>query len=150
MVGPPAGRSQGHTGEVTGEFTVPAGVDPDDVIERLRSAGARFAFVFGSRSGAGGPSHPVSDESDLDVGAWWGHEPPDAWRVALPAAVDLVVLDRAPLFLAGRVAMWGVLLFEDDAAARVHWQADTRKRYLDEKPRWERADADFAAAVTGG
>lgn len=48
------------------------------------------------------------------------------------------------------MALWGVLLLDDDPPARVRWQADTRKRYLDEKPRWERADANFAAAVARG
>jgi len=70
--------------------------------------------------------------------------------VPLPERVDLLVLDTAPLFLSGRVAQWGVLLFDDDPPARVHWQADTRKRYLDEKPRRERADSDFAASVRDG
>lgn len=135
---------------MTADPSVPDGVDLDDVIGRLRAAGARFAFVFGSRAGSEGPANPVRPDSDLDVGAWWGHDAPDPWRVALPPAVDLLVLDTAPLFLAGRVALWGVQLFDDDPPARVRWQADTRKRYLDEKPRWERADADFAAAVTRG
>ena len=138
-----------HTGSVPLDLSVPDGVDLDEVIERLRAAGARFAFVFGSRAGSDGPAHAPRVDSDLDIGAWWGDDPPDPWRVALPDQVDLLVLDTAPLFLAGRVAMWGVLLF-DDPPARVHWQADTRKRYLAEKPRWDRADADFSAAVARG
>jgi len=39
---------------------------------------------------------------------------------------DLLILDRAPLWLAGRVALNGVLLFDDDPPAREAWQADTR------------------------
>jgi hypothetical protein len=54
--------------------------------------------------------------------------------VRVPESVDLVVLDTAPLWLAGRVAQYGRLLFDDDPAARVAWQADTRLRYVDEIP----------------
>lgn len=132
------------------EVTWPDDVDVDTVVHALREAGARFALAFGSRVAGAGPSNPAGPDSDLDVGAWWGTEPPDAWAVSLPAGVDLVVLDRAPLALAGRVAMWGVLLFDDDPPARVRWQADVRKRYVDEQPRRDRADADFAASVRDG
>ena len=68
----------------------------------------------------------------------------------LPPGVDLLVLDTAPLELAGRVAMHGVLLFEADAAERVAWQATTRKIYLDERPRVERARKDFVEARRRG
>lgn len=139
-----------HTGRVDRAYSVPEGVDIDDLVETLRAAGARFGLVFGSRARSGGPGLPERPDSDLDLGAWWGSEPPDPWKVSLPPGVDLVVLDSAPLVIAGRVAMWGVLLFDDDPPARVHWQADTRKRYLDEQPRREQADADFAASVRHG
>lgn len=99
------------------------------VTAALRRAGARFAFVHGSR--LTGQTHAGSD---LDVAAWWGADPPEAYAVELPPNVDLVVLDAAPLWLAGRVAMYGRLLFDDDPAARVAWQADTRLIYLDELP----------------
>jgi uncharacterized protein len=95
----------------------------------LRRAGARFAFVHGSR--ATGTTRP---DSDLDVAAWWGESPPPPSDVDVPDRVDLVVLDTAPLWLAGRVAMHGRLLFDDDPPARVAWQADTRLVYLDELP----------------
>jgi len=105
-------------------------VDHAAVIEGLRAAGARFALVHGSRAGGQRPR----PDSDLDVGAWWGTGAPDSWEVRLPGCVDLVVLDTAPLWLAGRVAQYGQLLFDDDPAARVAWQADTRLRYVDESP----------------
>jgi predicted nucleotidyltransferase len=119
-------------------------VDEDRVAALLRQQGARFAFVFGSRaSGAVGP------DSDLDVGAWWGSDSVDGLDLAalLPDAVDLLVLDTAPLELAGRVAMWGRLLFDDDPPARVEWQATTRKIFLDERPRVERARREFFEAA---
>ncbi|MGH7911763.1 MAG: hypothetical protein ACREQM_01565 [Candidatus Dormibacteraceae bacterium] len=59
---------------------------------------------------------------------------PEPWAVRLPKGADLVVLDTAPLWLGGRVVMHGRLLFEDDPAARVAWQGDTRLLYLDEIP----------------
>jgi hypothetical protein len=73
--------------------------------------------------------------------------------VELPAYVDLVVLDQAPLWLAGRVAQHGRLLY-DDPPARVRWQADTRVVYLDDRPAVEARHREFlrrlAARPTGG
>lgn len=123
-------------------------VDTDEVRRVLRDGGARFAFVHGSR--AGGTSRPASD---VDVAAWFGrHDPMHDLEVAsrMPARVDLLVLDSAPLELAGRVAMWGVLLFDDDPPARVEWQARTRKLFLDERPRVQRMVRDYAAAARRG
>ena len=105
-------------------------IDEQVVIDALRAAGARFALVHGSRAG-GEPSRP---DSDLDVGAWWNGTAPAAWEVTLPGYVDLVVLNDAPLWLAGRIAQYGRLLFDDDPPQRVRWQADTRLRYVDEIP----------------
>ena len=104
--------------------------DEAEVAEALRRAGARFAFVHGSRA-TGELARP---DSDLDVGAWWGRDAPNSWAVEVPAGTDLVVLDTAPLWLSGRIAQHGRLLFEDDRAARVQWQADTRLQYLDDLP----------------
>jgi hypothetical protein len=64
--------------------------------------------------------------------------------------VDLLVLDHAPLELAGRVAMRGKLLFETDRPARVAWEATTRKIYLDELPRITRSHKEFSEAVRRG
>lgn len=115
----------------------------------LRSVGARFAVVHGSR--ASGTARP---DSDLDVGAWWGEHPPASWEVDVPPGVDLVVLDTAPLWLAGRIAQEGRLLFDDDPRARVQWQADTRLRYLDEIPaireRYRQRRIELAGRVSGG
>ncbi len=57
----------------------------------------------------------------------------------MPPGVDLLVLDHAPLELAGRVAARGRLLFDDDPVSRVRWEATTRKIYFDELPRITRA-----------
>ena len=92
--------------------------------------------------------------SDLDVGAWWGGGAPDPWDVRLPGYVDLVVLDTAPLWLAGRIAQYGRLLFDDDPPARVRWQADTRLRYVEEIPavreRYRQRRAQLARGVHHG
>jgi hypothetical protein len=85
--------------------------------EVLRRAGDRFAFVHGSR--AAGTARP---ESDLDVAAWWGDDAPPPWEVDVPPHVDLLVLDNTSLELAGRVALRGRLLFDDDPPSRVRWQ----------------------------
>lgn len=112
----------------TGETLVP---DAPATVRALRAAGARFAFVHGSR--ASGTHRPGSD---IDVAAWFDGHDPAPWTIgSLPPGVDLLVLDRAPLELAGRVALHGLLLFDDDPVARVRWLAFTRRIYLDERPR---------------
>lgn len=116
-----------------------------EVIDVLRRGGAHFAFVHGSRAG-GEPN----TESDLDIAAWWGADAPAPWEVVLPPRVDLLVLDGAPLELAGRIALWGRLLFDDDPPARVAWQAQTRLIYLDEQPRQEELSRIFRKARLGG
>lgn len=121
------------------------GYDTDAVVAALRSAGASFALLFGSR--ARGDEHPGSD---LDVGAWWPSKPPHHWDVELPPNVDLVVLNSAGTEVAGRVAMEGAILFDDDPPARVRWVATTRKIWLDEKPRFERAHREFLEAQARG
>ncbi len=117
---------------------MPEPVDETEVVEALRRAGARFAFVHGSRA-----EGTARADSDLDVGAWFGTEPPAPWEVAVPDGVDLVILDDAPLVLAGRIAARGRLLFDDDPRARVEWVATTRKVHADERPRLDLARRTF-------
>ena len=111
----------------------------------LRREGASFAFVFGSRAPGGQPR----PGSALDVAGYWTVSPPNAWDVLLPEGVDLLVLNTAPLELAGAIALHGDLLFETDPTARVRWVATTRKIGLDEKPRFERAHREFLEALRG-
>lgn len=118
----------------------------DDALGVLRRHGARFAFLHGSRVDG-----RATAGSDLDVAAWFGDDvDPVVVRADLPDRVDLLVLDTAPLELAGRVALHGRLLFEQDPAERVAWQATTRKIYLDEQPRIRQARRDFVEARTRG
>ncbi|WP_341253286.1 nucleotidyltransferase domain-containing protein [Euzebya pacifica] len=111
------------------EVELPSGVTLDSVSAALRAGGAVFAYLHGSR--VAGTHRPGSD---VDVAAWFGR-PTRPWNVDLPATVDLLVLDDAGLELAGRVAQHGMLILDDDPPARVAWQAETSKRYLDEAHR---------------
>ncbi|MFN3217275.1 MAG: hypothetical protein ACE367_12335 [Acidimicrobiales bacterium] len=61
-----------------------------------------------------------------------------------------MVLGRLPLELAGRIALDGQILFDDDPPARVRWVANTRKIWLDERPRFERAHREFLEAAARG
>ncbi len=117
----------------------------DAVVAALREAGAHFALLFGSRA-----RDTAHSGSDIDVAAWWPLDPPNAWDVDVPTGVDLVVLHRIPLELAGRIALEGVVLFDDDPPARVHWVADTRKIWLDERYRFEGAHRDYLEAKARG
>jgi uncharacterized protein len=117
----------------------------DELVAVLREAGAAFAFVFGSQ--ARGDARPTSD---LDVAAWWPSDAPDNWTVQVPPRVDLVVLNTAPLELAGRIALEGEILFDDDPPAQVQWTATTRKIWLDERPRFEAAHRLYLESAARG
>ncbi len=133
--------------DATEGLALPPGVRLDAVVAGLRDAGARFAYAWGSRV-----SGCHREDSDLDVAAWFGRPvdgPAIAVAAGLPGRVDLLVLDGAPLELAGRVATGGRLLYDDDPPARVAWEATTRKLYLDEEPRRRQARADFARSRRG-
>lgn len=117
----------------------------DQISRVLRAAGARFAFVHGSRLG-GAPRAG----SDLDVAAWFGNTDARVWALDLPDPVDLVALDQLPLAVAGRIALHGALLFDDDPPARVRWQAETRLRYFDEAWQRQAAAEDFLRARAHG
>lgn len=110
--------------------------------QTLRESGALFAYLHGSRAHG-----EARTGSDIDVAAYFGGRDPQSWDVLLPDAVDLLVLDAAPLELAGRVALEGVLLFDEDPDTRVHWEATTRKVYLDERPRMQRAHREFLESL---
>lgn len=117
-------------------------VNLDAVRGILRAHGVVFALVFGSRA-----TDTAGPGSDLDL-AVWSDRPLDEWalRGALPDAVDLLDLRDAPQGLAGRVALTGRVVLDDDPPVRIRWQADTRKRHLDEAFRRERFRADFVRA----
>lgn len=136
------------TGPGCGPILAPMDLPPDLPLDlavlrsTLRAHGVVFALIFGSqvdgRAGEG---------SDVDL-AVWADAPLDDWRLrgALVDAVDLVDLSRAPDGLAGRVALTGIVVLDDDPPRRIRWQADTRKRHLDEAFRRDRFRRDFVRA----
>jgi predicted nucleotidyltransferase len=113
-----------------------------EAVEALQGHGAVFGYLHGSRAAG-----TAGSGSDIDIAAYFDGSPPEAFEVLLPAGVDLVVLNRAPIELAGRIALHGKLLFEHDRSARVVWEATTRKIYFDELPRLNRARREFVEAV---
>ncbi|HEX6254281.1 MAG TPA: nucleotidyltransferase domain-containing protein [Euzebyales bacterium] len=117
-------------------------IDLDRVRATLRAHGVTFALVFGSHA-----TGRARGESDVDL-AVWSDRPLDDWtlRGELPDAVDLVDLRTAPQDLAGRVALEGHVVLDDDPRTRIRWQADTRKRHLDEAFRREQFRRDFVRA----
>jgi len=118
---------------------------PQPVLDTLSEAGARFALVFGSR--AKGTARP---DSDLDIAAWFDEPAPASFEVLLPAGVDLVVLNRARLAIAGPISCEGIPVLVEDESAMVHWLAMTRKIYLDELPRIRRSMAEYREAILHG
>lgn len=120
-------------------------VDVVDVVELLRQLGVPFGSLHGSRA-----TGTARSGSDLDVAVWLGDAVDEIeLRSRLADHVDLLVLDRAPLELAGRVAVGGQLIVDQDPPSRVEWQATTRKLYADERYRVEQARRDFADAHRG-
>jgi predicted nucleotidyltransferase len=117
----------------------------DEAVQVLRRRGALFGYLHGSRAAG-----TARNDSDIDVAAYFGTDPPAVFEVLLPPEIDLLVLDEAPLELAGRVAVGGRLLFQDDPAERVRWEATTRKIYFDELPRITRAHREFAESLRHG
>lgn len=117
-------------------------LDVDALRTVLRDHDVCFARVFGSHAGDSQRS-----DSDVDL-AVWSPRPLDRWPLegSLPDRVDLVDLRTALSGLAGRVAMTGVVVLDDHPPTRMRWQADTRKRHLDEAVRRDRFRRDFVAA----
>lgn len=117
-------------------------LDIDGLRAVLRDHDITFALVFGSHADG-----TANGQSDVDLGVWSATSF-DRWGLEgdLPDDIDLVDLSRAPEGLAGRVAMTGVVVLDDDPATRIRWQADTRKRHLDESFRRDRFRRDFVRA----
>lgn len=104
----------------------------------LRDADIRFAYLFGSR--ASGQGH---QRSDADVAVMPTTEPGLLERAGLAADlaralevpdVDVVLLDRAPLELRGRIVQEGQLIYSTDEPARVAFEVRTRSEYFDFLP----------------
>lgn len=124
------------------------------IAERLSAQRAAALWLFGSR--ARGDHRPGSD---ADVALLLQRAAPvpglmeqaaltgaleDALGVA---AVDLIVLDTAPLTLRGRVLVEGRLLWSADDVRRVRFTVDTLSRYFDLLPSVREQDRAYIAAV---
>lgn len=116
-----------------------------EAVAILQGGRAVFGYLHGSRASAEPPA-----DSDVDIAAFFEEPAPQQYDVLLPPGIDLLVLNTAPLEVAGRVAVSGHLLFERDPAARVRWEATTRKVYFDELPRIRLAHAEFLAQLRQG
>jgi predicted nucleotidyltransferase len=117
----------------------------DDALARLQAAGAVAVYLHGSQA-----NHTATKLSDIELAALFPDPAPLSFELDLPPEVDLLVLNGAPLEIAGRIACGGTLVLEVDPLQRVHWEATTRKIYLDEKYRIERSHREFLEAVTRG
>lgn len=124
---------------------VPRASEVAAACQKLAEHGARFAYLHGSQA-----SGQARADSDIDLAAYFDPPVPAAFEVDVPAGIDLLILNTAPLEIRGRIALHGQLVLEVDPVARVRWESMTRKIYLDEKPRIDRSHADFLAAVARG
>ena len=57
--------------------------------------------------------------SDIDIAASFDPLVPAAFEVDVPAGIDLLILNTAPLEICGRIALHGQLVLEVDPAAVV-------------------------------
>lgn len=116
-------------------------IDVDHVRAVLRDHGVRFALVFGSHAKGRGTAR-----SDVDLAVYGDRAVGWDLRGALPDEVDLIDLRVVPDGLAGRIAIEGEVVLDDDPVARIRWQAETRKRHLDEARRRRQFRRDFVNA----
>lgn len=110
----------------------------DCAVEQLRACGAEFAYLHGSRA-----SGSARADSDFDVAAYFAGPVPASFEIDVPSAIDLLILNAAPLEIAGRIALDGQLLFDDSPVDRVRWESQTREVYSDEKYRIDRSHLEF-------
>ncbi|MGI8904497.1 MAG: nucleotidyltransferase domain-containing protein [Solirubrobacterales bacterium] len=117
----------------------------------LAAAGARFAYLFGSRA-----SGQARADSDADIAVMPTRElglraqarlaQGLARALAVPD-LDLVLLDRATLELRGHIVQTGRLLFSADEPARVAFEVRTRSEYLDFLPTLKALERAYLAQV---
>jgi predicted nucleotidyltransferase len=98
----------------------------------------KLAYMFGSR--AAGIAGPISD---YDIAVLYSRAPSAAERYRLTHElsmllmtdrVDLVILNHAPVELGYGVIASGILVYEENVAVRVEFEANTLSRYGDFLP----------------
>jgi predicted nucleotidyltransferase len=98
----------------------------------------KLAYLFGSR--AAGIEGPISD---YDIAVLFSKAPSAAERYGLAhelsmllvtGGVDLVILNHAPVELGYGVIASGILVYEENVAVRVEFEANILSRYGDYLP----------------
>lgn len=138
----------------------------DELVERLRAAApaalggepVAFALLHGSHA-----TRSAGPRSDVDVAVHLteDHDEVDRLELRLRVAgaleralaggpVDVVVLDDAPLALAGRIAQHGFVVHDADPVARVRWTSLTLRRYHDFRIHEQRNAHERLAAIADG
>lgn len=117
----------------------------DSAVVKLRAAGAEFAYLHCSRA-----SGTARADSDIDVAAYFADPVPASFEVDVPSGIDRLILNDAPLEIAGRIALDGRLLFDDSPVHRVRWESQTRKVYADERYRIDRSHREFLEEAARG
>lgn len=118
----------------------------DDIVERLRSAAhavlagrpVAVAYLFGSHA-----RHQARPDSDVDVALLMPAASPDerfaaqlrigsrlSTATGLPD-VDVVVLDDAPLRVAGRVIQEGTVIYSADEGVRAEYESRVFREFVD-------------------
>lgn len=141
----------------------PRGMDTE-VLDRLCDVapeafggqGVAFAYLFGSHA-----TGTATARSDVDVAVHLAASPDD--RIAAAAClagvlerasglgpIEVVVLNDAPLSLAGRVREHGRVIHSTDEVARVRWDSLTARQYHDFRIHEERSAAERLARMSEG
>lgn len=136
----------------------------DELAATLRAAAADvlpgfpvvFAYLYGSRTGAGG-----RPDSDVDVGIALASGTADPEMIACRVAdaltartrigdIEVTVLDDAPIRFLGRVLRSRVVLYSRDEPARVEFESRVG-RMADDVEVWAaQLDRDLLTAIAEG
>lgn len=132
----------------------------DRVAHALQPYSLKFAYIFGSSL-----TGSLHEESDIDIAAYIDAALPAAEHsrhlqalisplaqaLAVPAeALDLALLNRAPLLLQHVVITEGRVLYERDHNARVEFELSIMRRRDDERDYRRLYDNTFLAHCAGG
>lgn len=130
---------------------------PEDLDAQLSAAAVAAVWLFGSR--ARGDAHTDSDadialllRADADVPSLHAQGAlANAFADLLGVSdTDIVVLDRAPLDLRGRVLTEGHVAWSRDEPRRVRFTVETLSRYFDILPTVREQDRAYLAAIARG